>query len=233
MNIDDQKQPSIKGGGIAGLIFYLIFIPVLLFIAAGDVNWLMGWVYIIMFLVSSLTSRLIMLKKNPDTLVERARFTSAEKTKTWDTYLLAFSGLFGLGGLVVAGLDYRFNWSNIIPRNGQYLAALVVGLGFLLGVWAMAVNRYFSSVARIQMGQVVVKEGPYQYVRHPGYTGSIITSLALPFMLDTVWALVPIVISVILLIIRTGLEDRMLQNELHEYKIYTQEASYRLFPGIW
>jgi protein-S-isoprenylcysteine O-methyltransferase Ste14 len=35
------------------------------------------------------------------------------------------------------------------------------------------------------------------------------------------------------MVIRTALEDRMLQEELAGYKEYTQEVKYRLLPGVW
>ena len=135
----------------------------------------------------------------------------------------------------VAGLDRRFDWSGDLPVAIQWLAALIVALGFGLAVWAMIVNPYFSAVVRIQddRGQVVVKSGPYRFMRHPSYTGSILASLALPFMLETLWALVPGVVTSVAVIIRTGLEDRTLTNELAGYKDYTKETRYRLFPGLW
>jgi protein-S-isoprenylcysteine O-methyltransferase Ste14 len=97
------------------------------------------------------------------------------------------------------------------------------------------VNRYFSAVARIQQdrGQVVVTTGPYRIVRHPSYAGALVASLALPIMLDAIWALVPALVMVVALVIRTGLEDRMLRDELDGYESYAEETPYRLLPGLW
>jgi protein-S-isoprenylcysteine O-methyltransferase Ste14 len=46
-------------------------------------------------------------------------------------------------------------------------------LGDLFFLWAMAVNKYFSKLVRIQTerGHKVVTSGPYRIVRHPGYLG--------------------------------------------------------------
>jgi hypothetical protein len=109
---------------------------------------------------------------------------------------------------------------------------LVIAGGYGLTVWAMVVNRYFSSVARIQhdRGQVVVTRGPYRVVRHPSYAGAILAALALPIMLDAIWSLVPALVMVVALIIRTSLEDRMLREELEGYQSYTEETPYRLIP---
>ena len=221
---------------VLGFTLYLLLVPALLFIAAGTVNWPMAWVYVVFLLVSALGSRLIVFKRNPDTLRERARFTTAEGTESWDRILVAIVGLLGpMATVIVVGLDQRFGWSTIIPEIGQYLAALVVAGGYGLAVWAMVVNPYFSAVARIQRdrGQVVVTTGPYRIVRHPSYAGALLASLAIPIMLDAIWALVPALLLVVALIIRTKLEDRMLMEELGGYPAYAAETSYRLIPGVW
>ena len=221
---------------LIGFTLYLFFVPALLFVAAGTPNWPMAWVYTFLLLIATIGSRLIVWKRNPDTLRERARFTASEGTKAWDRFLVSIVGLYGpMATMIVAGLDHRYGWSMDIPRPGQYLAALVVAVGYGLAMWAMVVNRYFSAVARIQKDrqQVVVITGPYRIVRHPAYAGGLIAALALPFMLEAIWALLPALIMVIALIVRAELEDRMLREELDGYETFTRVTTYRLFPGLW
>jgi protein-S-isoprenylcysteine O-methyltransferase Ste14 len=215
---------------------YLFLRPTLLFISAGTWNWPPAWVYVILGLLATVGSRLIVLKKNPDTLRERARFATSEGTPAWDRILVPVVGLLGpLMMMVIAGLDHRFRWSPIVPRWGQYLATVAVAGGFGLGVWAMVVNRYSSAVARIQRdrAQVVVKEGPYRYARHPSYAGAVLAYLALPIMLDAIWALIPASGMIAAVVMRTGLEDQMLLEELDGYQRYAEETRYRLIPGLW
>jgi protein-S-isoprenylcysteine O-methyltransferase Ste14 len=52
-------------------------------------------------------------------------------------------------------------------------------------------------------------------------------------MLDALWALVPALVMVVALIIRTRLEDRMLTEGLAGYQSYAEETRYRLIPGLW
>jgi protein-S-isoprenylcysteine O-methyltransferase Ste14 len=215
---------------------YLFFVPTLLFVSAGTANWPMAWVYAVLLLVCTLGSRLIVYKRNPETLRERAKFTSSEGTKSWDRVLVMIVGLYGpVATMIVAGLDHRWNWSAVVPEAGQYLAAVIIAGGYGLAVWAMAENRYFSSVARIQKdrGQEVVTTGPYRIVRHPSYAGAVLTSLALPFMLDALWSLIPAITMVVALVVRTALEDRMLRAELGGYQHYAEKTRYRLIPGVW
>jgi protein-S-isoprenylcysteine O-methyltransferase Ste14 len=99
----------------------------------------------------------------------------------------------------------------------------------------MASNRFFATTVRIQQerGHQVVATGPYRYVRHPGYAGSILYTLAIPIVLGSWWTFIPAALTVVLLVLRTGLEDRTLQADLPDYKNYSKRTSYRLFPGLW
>jgi protein-S-isoprenylcysteine O-methyltransferase Ste14 len=114
-------------------------------------------------------------------------------------------------------------------------AFVITALGYSLGTWATLVNRFFSAVVRIQRdrGHTVVSSGPYRLIRHPGYAGAVVTSLATPLLLGSLWALIPAVLAVCTLIIRTALEDRTLQEELEGYHDYTARVRYRLLPGVW
>lgn len=219
-----------------GFIAYLLLSPVILFLCAGTVRWPMGWVYVLLSLAAVVVSRLIVRKKNPDTLRERARFTTAEGIKPWDRILSTFVGILGpLLMVIVAGLDHRFDWPPAIPAWGQILAAVVTAGGYAVAAWAMVANRYFSAVARIQQDreQQVVSGGPYRFVRHPAYASAVLTALTVPVMLDALWALVPALAMEVALVIRTRLEDRMLRQELAGYEGYAARTRYRLIPGVW
>jgi protein-S-isoprenylcysteine O-methyltransferase Ste14 len=223
-------------GALVALLLYLFLVPALLFIAAGTVNWPMAWVYAGLLLASTIGSRLIVFKRNPDTLRERARFTTSEGTEPWDRVLVLIVGAFGPAAtMIVAGLDHRWAWSASLPLPIQILAALGIAVGYGVAVWAMVENRYFSSVARIQSerGQEVVTTGPYRLMRHPSYAGAILACLVLPLVLEALWAYIPALLMAAATAIRTGLEDRMLRGDLEGYERYAQQTRYRLLPGLW
>jgi protein-S-isoprenylcysteine O-methyltransferase Ste14 len=96
-------------------------------------------------------------------------------------------------------------------------------------------NYYFSTLVRIQIDRdhKVATTGPYELVRHPGYSGFILSSLGVPLILGSLWALIPAFITGILFVIRTILEDRTLYSELEGYKEFSEKTKYRLIPGIW
>ncbi len=137
--------------------------------------------------------------------------------------------------LIVAGLDKRFEWSPNLPLVLHIVAFGIAALGFSLSTWATLVNRFFSAVVHIQRdrGHTVVSSGPYRLIRHPGYAGTVVTSLATPLLLGSLWALIPAALVVCQLVIRTALEDETLQEELEGYHDYAARVCYRLLPGVW
>jgi protein-S-isoprenylcysteine O-methyltransferase Ste14 len=137
--------------------------------------------------------------------------------------------------LVVAGLDHRYSWSTRIATVSQVVALILCSLGYILAVWATASNAFFSQMMRIQSerGHTVVSDGPYRYVRHPAYTGTILTSLTTPILLGSWWAFTLGLLNALLMILRTALEDRDLKAELNGYSEYALRVRQRLVPGIW
>ncbi len=213
-----------------------LFLPALLFLSAGTLDWIMAWLYLLLTVGITVISRLIMLRKHPDLIAERAHYREAAGAKEWDKALMPFIAIVGpLLILLVAGLNRRFGWPPEIPPALQLagLAALVFGVAF--STWAVAANRFFAAVVRIQTdrGHIVVTTGPYRFVRHPGYVGGVVANLATPLMLGSAWALIPGLLVVGLTILRTSLEDKTLQAELPGYAEYAQRVRYRLVPGIW
>jgi protein-S-isoprenylcysteine O-methyltransferase Ste14 len=93
-----------------------------------------------------------------------------------------------------------------------------------------------SSVVRIQSdrGQHVVTNGPYAFVRHPGYLAGIVIILASGPALGSWFATALLVVaSLPFLLYRAITEDRVLQTELPGYADYARRVRWRLLPGIW
>ena len=133
-------------------------------------------------------------------------------------------------------MDVRFDWSPDLPDVYlSWIALAVIFLGSMLGNWAMVANRFFSSHVRIQTdrGHAVVSSGPYRFVRHPGYAGAVLSWLAAPVFFSSYWVGVPTVLAIFVIVLRTKLEDNMLQAELPGYQEFSQKVQYRLLPGIW
>lgn len=222
-----------------GLVRLVILIPLMLgtlLLSAGRWGWWEAWAYAITGFLVVLGSRAFLIIKHPDLALERAQAHEMEDVKGWDRFLMPFTALIGpFLSWVIAGLDQRFGWSPDLPDWIQIAALILIQLGSLLGSWAMIANRYFSSHVRIQTdrGQTVVREGPYRFVRHPGYAGGLLSWLAAPVFFSSWWVILPTVLVIIASLIRTGLEDRTLQEELPGYLDYARQTKFRLIPGIW
>ncbi len=236
--IESNGTPTVKSGRIVARWLIretmgVVLLGVILFYSAGRMDWVMGWALVAITAVWVIANALVLIPRDRELLAER--LGPQKGAKRWDTILVSFIGLAVLARLVVAGLDLRFGWTEGIPFSLQAAALVIAVLGYALGVWALAVNSFFSQVVRIQeeRGHRVVTSGPYRFVRHPGYTGTILFELAVPVMLGSWWAFGLGVIIAILFIIRTAYEDKTLLSELAGYDDYAQQTSYRLLPAIW
>ena len=217
---------------IALIVLFAPFIPMVI---SGDWNWWGAWAYAVASILAFVISRVIAGYRYPDLLAERARFMEAKDTKAWDKVLAPLLGLGSILILVVAGMDRFYGWSFAFSSGVKLaaLAGIVFGYGF--SSWALVENRFFSGTVRIQTerGHQVVFTGPYRVVRHPGYAGGLVGFIFIPLLLDSLWAFIPAVLLVIVMVIRTALEDKTLQEELAGYKEYAGKTRYRLFPGVW
>jgi len=201
--------------------------------SAGRIDWWGAWAVIIVTLLRIVATAIVILRFNPGLLAER--LGPRKGAKPWDTAILSILGLVQLARYILAGLDQRYGWTGSFPFAAQIVAIIIGALGYTLFVWATASNAFFSQIVRIQSERdhTVARGGPYRYVRHPAYIGAIIYELAVPIVLGSWWAMLASGLAIILLIVRTALEDRTLQAELADYADYVRQTKYRLVPGVW
>jgi len=225
-------NPGYKKLVIKGFIKLAVFL-VLVFVAAGRINYWQGWAFAAVVCTYAIVA-VFMFAGMPDLAMERVK--PGPGIKWWDKIFWVFFAIFSLATIMIPALDAgRFYWTGPLPGFAYVLAYPAYILSAAIGLWAMRVNRFFSSVVRIQKdrGQVVISSGPYRFVRHPGYVGGILMYLAFPLILGSLAGLIPAVLSIIILVVRTYLEDRTLQKELPGYQDYAGKVKYRLLPGIW
>ncbi|HNS38464.1 MAG TPA: isoprenylcysteine carboxylmethyltransferase family protein [Anaerolineaceae bacterium] len=211
----------------------LVTMGVALFWSAGRLDWWPAWAVLAVMAAWIAATAAVILRYNPALLAER--LGPRQGAKRWDTAIMSLLGLTQLARYILAGLDLRYGWSSGGALPAQLIALGVGALGYALVVWATAVNAFFSQIVRIQTerGQTVVTGGPYRRVRHPAYLGAILFELAMPVLFASGWVLIPSGLSVLLLILRTALEDRTLQAELPGYAAYARQVRSRLLPGVW
>lgn len=217
------------------MFFFIVVVPFLPLLISGNWGWWEGWVYAMIGILGFAISRVLVARRHPDLIKERARFTNQPDAKPWDRFLSTMVGMGSSLIPLVAGLDARYKWSGTFDVELKSIALLVILAGYVIGSYALVENRFFSGVVRIQFerNHQVVSSGPYHWMRHPGYAGALWCYLATPFFLDASWALLPAALISTILIVRTALEDRTLQEELVGYREYAQRVRYRLLPGVW
>jgi protein-S-isoprenylcysteine O-methyltransferase Ste14 len=217
------------------VIIFIVIVPLLPLLITQRWDWWQAWVYAIICILGFVVSRALVARRNPDLIAERSQYMEQEGTKSWDKRL---SPLVSLGGALVplaAGLEALLGRVLAFSLPITVLALVIFLAGYTLATYALYENRFFSGTVRIQTerGHHVVSSGPYRWMRHPGYAGALLSYLASPLLLDSCWAFLPAVLLALVLIIRTRLEDRTLQEELPGYRDYAARVRYRLLPGVW
>ena len=198
----------------------------------APLEWPLGGIYVRIMVATLVVNVIGVLIWNPKLIGWRA-FPGAG-TKTWDWAVLLLLTPAMIGVFVVAGLDGR-DWGSSTPGTAWLTGLGIHAVGWGLVVWSMAVNPFFEKTVRIQTDNQhrVIDAGPYAFVRHPGYVGFSLWLLSAPLLLASAYAFVPAMVAVAAFVIRTALEDRMLQAELPGYAAYATRTRFRQIPGVW
>ena len=219
-----------------GIVLVYLSIPLALFVCGGDWDWWQAWTYSLLLVAIGIGGHIWAERRHPGLMAERQNTDSIQRAKAWDKMLAPLMALsVGFPLVIVAGLDHRYGWSPEFPLWLTVLGFILISLGYAFATSALAENRFFSSVVRIQTdrGHVVCDSGPYRIVRHPGYAGSILALPGVVMALCSAWTLIPAAAALIIAVIRTSLEDQTLQDELPGYRDYARRVRYRLIPGLY
>jgi protein-S-isoprenylcysteine O-methyltransferase Ste14 len=223
---------KLLAGQIVGM--FIVF-ALALFVAAGTIDWLAGWTFLILFFGFVVALTLWLFRNNPGLLTERMTGVGKADQKTWDKvfYVLALVGFFAW--LVLMSLDaVRFHWSQVPPWL-QVVGAIVLLGSFYLFFLTFRENSYLSPAVRVQTdrGQTVVSTGPYHYVRHPMYSAFILYALGTTLLLGSWYGLLLGLVLIVGVAQRAMLEERTLHEELQGYDAYMAQVKYRLIPYVW
>lgn len=211
----------------------LLAVAAILFGFAGTLDWWGAWAMLAVTGAWIAGMAAVLRRRSPELFAER--LTVHQDARRWDKVYTSLHGVMQLATFILAGLDRRSGWTTGIPAAAQALALAACVAGYGLLVWAVASNRYFSQIVRIQSerGHTVATQGPYRYVRHPGYLGGLVTQIGVPILLGSWPALALGAVDAISLLVRTELEDRTLHADLAGYGEYATRVRYRLVPRIW
>jgi protein-S-isoprenylcysteine O-methyltransferase Ste14 len=123
----------------------------------------------------------------------------------------------------------------LLPKASFYIGVAMMLLGMAFRFWAVSTLRsFFSYTVQIKEGHRVIESGPYRFVRHPAYTGSLLTIVGVGFALQS-WGAVLLIAIVFLVAFgyRMQVEERALVASLgDEYLSYAKRVK-RIIPFIF
>ena len=211
------------------IAFGIVAMGLLLFIPAGTIHWLDGWLLMIILFVPMFFAGLVMYAKAPDLLRSRLR---AKETQSEQKDVIKYSGLMFLAAFIIAGLNYRFQWI-MMPRAVVWIGVVIFLLAYCLFGEVLRENQYLSRVIEVQEDQTVVDTGLYGVVRHPMYTATVLLFLSMPLVLNSLISFIIMLVYIPIIMKRIKNEEEVLEQELKGYKEYKQKVKYRLIPFIW
>lgn len=217
---------------VDALIKYIcgfVLMAVLLFLPAGSLGWAGGWRLMILLFVPMLALGVYLLLEEPELLRKRLNGKETEKAQR---KVIGLSALVFLLGFVLAGLDFRFDWTKV-PGWIEGIASVLFLISYGLYAEVMRENAYLSRTIEVQAGQRVVDTGLYGIVRHPMYAATVWMFLAMPLVLGSWISLLVFLFYPILIAVRIRNEEQVLLVGLDGYAEYMKKVKYRLLPYIW
>lgn len=207
----------------------IVLVGLLVFLPAGTLSYPLGWLFMGLLFIPMLIAGFVMFFKAPDLLAKRL---DAKEKQADQKAVVAVSGLMFIGGFLVAGLDYRFGWSQM-PLVVTLVASVLFLVAYGLYAEVLRENAYLSRTIKVEEGQKVIDTGLYGVVRHPMYGATILLFLMMPLVLGSWYAAIIFLIYPALIILRLKGEEKLLSKELPGYEDYQKKVKYRLFPFVW
>ena len=214
---------------ISKFLLGVILVGAIMFLPAGSFSYWNAWLFMGILFVPMFIAGLVMLGKNPELLQKRldAREKEAEQKS-----VVALSGLMFLAAFIVAGLDWRFGWTNM-PTWVVWVATGLFLLSYLLYAEVLRENTYLSRTIEVQEDQKVIDTGLYGIVRHPMYMVTLVLFLSMPLVLGSLYSFLIMLVYIPIIAKRIRNEEKVLEEGLPGYKEYKQKVKYKVIPFIW
>lgn len=207
----------------------IAIIALLLFLPAGTWAYSGAWRFVALLFIPMLIMGIAMLILSPELLSRRLQ---TKEKRTTQQGVVRYSALIFIIGFVVAGLDFRNEWS-VLPSWAIHTASTLFIIGYALYGEVMRENIWLSRTITVESEQEVITTGLYSVVRHPMYSATVIMFLSIPFILGSLWAVIPFLCYIPIIVIRILDEEKLLRKELRGYTDYCNTVRWRLVPLIW
>jgi protein-S-isoprenylcysteine O-methyltransferase Ste14 len=230
--LGSRASPKVTRRAYTGLAQLLVVLAVVLFVAAGTLDYWQGWLFLAAFGVPATLVTIYFLRNDPALIERRLDAGAAAETRKSQKIIQALASVFFVALLLIPALDRRFGWS-AVPTPIVVIADLLVALGLLIVFFVFRENSYTSATITVSEGQKVISTGPYRVVRHPMYAGALLMLLCVPLALGSLVGLVAFVPMTAAIVWRLMDEERYLATELSGYEDYRRKVRHRLVPYVW
>lgn len=214
---------------IIKIILGILLIGVLIFLPANTINYWNGWLLMGLLFIPMFIVGIIMMIKSPDLLKKRLKAKEKEEEQK---LVILLSLLMFVAGFILAGLNYRYNWT-VMPNWVVVVSSVIFVFSYILYAEVLRENQYLSRVIEVQENQKVVDTGLYGIVRHPMYATTIFLFLSMPLILGSLYSFAIFLVYPIIIAKRIKNEEEVLEKELEGYKEYKTKVKYKMIPFIW
>jgi len=225
-------MPSLERQTIVSFAQFIVFAALLLFLPAWTLAYWQAWLFLAVFMLSSILTTIYVWRKDPALLERRLRGGPTAEKEPIQRVIQTFASITILALFVFPAIDHRFHWSDV-PVSAVLVAEVVIAFGFYLIYLVFKENSYSAATVEIAPGQSVVSTGPYAIVRHPMYSSALLLIFAMPIALGSWWGLLLFPPFAAVIVWRLWEEEKFLVNRLPGYAAYQKKVPYRLLPLIW
>ena len=207
----------------------VLMIALLLFWPAGTMNYWNVWLLMGLLFIPMFIAGIILWLKNPELLEKRLNVKEKESEQK---EVIGMSLIIFVAGFILAGLDFKYGWSNM-PIWGVTTASIIFVISYILYAEVLRENTFLSRTIEVQENQKVIDTGLYGIVRHPMYFATTILFLSFPIVLGSWFSFAIFCFFPFVLVKRIKNEEVVLENGLEGYKEYKQKVKYRMIPFVW
>ena len=225
-------MPTVTLRALAGFANLAVVMFLSIFLPAWSLDFWQGWVFLAAFLGPVLFITLYFLRKDPLLITRRLKAGPLAERRKKQKFIQTLASFFFILILLVPGFDHRLRWSTVPDLLALASDAAVV-LGLLIVFFVFKENSYTSSAIEVTSKQSVISTGPYSAVRHPMYSGALLTLTFTPVALGSFCSILLVLPMILLIILRILDEEELLLHELPGYREYCKKVRYRLLPRIW
>ena len=224
-----MEKKKLFAQAISKYLLGVILVGTILFLPAWSFSYWNAWLFMGILFVPMFIAGIVMLGKNPELLQKRL---DAKEKEAEQKSVVASSGLMFLASFIVAGLDWRFGWTNM-PNWMVWAATGLFLLSYVLYAEVLRENTYLSRTIEVQENQKVIDTGLYGIVRHPMYMATMVLFLSMPLVLGSLYSFIIMLVYIPIIAKRIRNEEKVLEESLPGYKEYKQKVKYKVIPFIW